>query len=78
MGLLDSKVVVITGGSLGIGFEVAKKCAFEGATVIIAARNRNDLQNALSKLKEISDKAHVFYSLDVSQYGEVQRFAKWC
>lgn len=77
MGILDSKVIVITGGSLGIGFEVAKKCASKGATVIIAARNKKNLQNALNELKGISGEDHQLYQLDVSKYGAVQDFAKW-
>ena len=77
MGVLNSKVIVITGGSLGIGFEIAKKCVFEGATVIISARNKQNLQNALNELKKISNKDHKLYQFDVSKYKEVQNFAKW-
>ena len=77
MGLLASKTIVITGGSLGIGYEIAKKCASEGATVIIAARNKAALENALVELKQISNNNHQQYSLDVSKYEEVKRFASW-
>ena len=76
--MLESKTIVVTGGSLGIGLAVAKKCAEEGAQVIIAARNEDDLKNAVDKLKQISIKAHNFYSLDVSRIDEVKKFAKWC
>lgn len=78
MGLLDNRVVVITGGSLGIGFMVAKKCASEGATVVIAARNITDLENAVEELNKITDNHNRCYSLDVSQYNQVQDFANWC
>jgi NAD(P)-dependent dehydrogenase (short-subunit alcohol dehydrogenase family) len=77
MGLLDSKVIVITGGSLGIGFEIAKKCASEGATVVMSARNKDNLKKALNELKKIKDNNHQFYSLDVSQYNGVKKFSKW-
>lgn len=77
MGILDSKVVIVTGGSLGIGFEIAKKCALEGSKVIIAARNENNLRKAIEEIKKISDNDHQFYSLDVSQYEQVQKFTKW-
>src|SRR5271157_4358557 len=78
MGLLDSKMIVITGGSLGIGFEVAKRCAEEGATLIIAARNKIDLTNAVVELRKISNKNHTFYSLDISNLSEVIKFSDWC
>jgi len=78
LGILDSKTILITGGSLGIGFEVARKCAAEGARVIISARNINNLKSSIEELKKISNRDHHIYRVDVSQYKEVQRFAKWC
>ena len=78
MGILDSKTILITGGSLGIGLEVAKKCAVEGARVIRSARNLNNLKSSIEELKKISNRDHHFYRIDVSQYKEVQKFARWC
>ena len=78
MGMLDSKAVVITGGSLGIGFEIAKTCASEGAFVVIAARDKGNLQNAVAELNKISSKNHQLYSIDVGKYEEVKAFAQWC
>lgn len=78
MGLLESKIIVVTGGSLGIGFECARKCVAEGATVIIAARNKTDLQAALQRLKQMGRKEPFGYSLDVGNYHEVQGFLEWC
>jgi NAD(P)-dependent dehydrogenase (short-subunit alcohol dehydrogenase family) len=78
MNLLESKTIVITGGSLGIGFAVAQKCVEEGATVIIAARNKENLSNALEKLKSKSSKNHQSYSLDISNISEIRKFAEWC
>jgi NAD(P)-dependent dehydrogenase (short-subunit alcohol dehydrogenase family) len=78
MGVLDGNTVVITGGSQGIGLEIAKKCAMVGATVVIAARDISNLQSALEELRDISDKDHHCYSLNVGQYVDVKRFAEWC
>lgn len=77
MSTLESKTIVITGGSVGIGFAVAEKCTQEGATVVISARNHSDLSNALSKLKRISKKPHNLYPLDVSEREEVITFSNW-
>lgn len=78
MSVLDAKNVIITGGSLGIGLELAKKAARAGARVIIAARNQADSEKALADLKSISAQDHQIYKIDVGQYDEVQTFAKWC
>jgi len=75
---LESKTILITGGSLGIGFAIAKKCAKEGTRVIISARNENDLQNAIKELKIISNEDHLSYSLNVGNINSVKNFADWC
>ncbi len=74
---LESKKIIITGGSLGIGLAIAKKCASEGAEVIIAARNEDALQKASEEINAISEKNHHFYSLDVGNLNSVNKFAQW-
>ena len=77
MGKLNSKRIIITGGSLGIGFAIAKACAGQGAEVIIAARNQGNLEDSLKKIKSISEKNHIAYSLDVGDLKAVKVFAEW-
>ena len=78
MGKLNSKTIIITGGSLGIGYAIAKKCVKEGAEVIIVARDENNLSSALGGLSEISKKQQWSYSLDVGNLDAVREFAGWC
>lgn len=78
MNKLENKLIVVTGGSLGIGLEVAKTCAFEGATIVIVGRNKDNLNKAVAELKKMSDKNHQSYPLDVSEYKEVKIFAQLC
>ena len=49
------KVVVITGGSDGIGFASAKRCAHYGAKVVLAARNPEKLEKARLRLEPIAE-----------------------
>jgi len=78
MGGLDSRVVVITGGSLGIGREVARKCVSEGATVVIGARGEEALAKTLKELYAIKEKPHRSYTIDVGKTEEVKGFARFC
>jgi NAD(P)-dependent dehydrogenase (short-subunit alcohol dehydrogenase family) len=48
---LTDKVVIITGGSSGIGFALAREFGLIGAKVVIAARNEERLLKALNNLK---------------------------
>lgn len=48
--LFSQKVVVVTGGTSGIGLAVAQELASQGAKVIITGRNKEKLNAAVEKL----------------------------
>ena len=46
----QDKVVLVTGGSSGLGLSIAQELAGQGATVVITGRRQAQLEEALSKL----------------------------
>ena len=50
MGKLDSKVAIVTGGGSGIGKDIARALATEGAHIIIAGRNAKKLTVAAEEI----------------------------
>ncbi len=54
--LLQGKTAVVTGGTRGIGFAIAKKFLEEGANVAIAGSRMESVNKALDKLKEYGDR----------------------
>lgn len=59
--VLKGKVAVVTGGTTGIGVEIAKAFIHNGASVIITGRDNDRIANAVVKLKnEISDNENIF------------------
>jgi NAD(P)-dependent dehydrogenase (short-subunit alcohol dehydrogenase family) len=51
----QGKVVLITGGSEGIGLASAKRCAAYGARIILVARQQEKLDQAMGQLKPITE-----------------------
>jgi len=49
---MSKDIVLITGGSKGIGFATAEYCLKEGKRVILVARGAEDLRNARNRLVE--------------------------
>ena len=47
---LRNKTAIVTGGSRGIGFAIASKLVKEGVSVVIAARNSEELEKAADQL----------------------------
>jgi NAD(P)-dependent dehydrogenase (short-subunit alcohol dehydrogenase family) len=74
-GTVKGKVVLITGGSSGIGLATAHKVAAAGATTIIIARDPEKLAEAK---KEIAAKGHavVTYSADVSDPSQCEELVR--
>ncbi|MGF1543208.1 MAG: glucose 1-dehydrogenase [Parvularculaceae bacterium] len=51
-GRLDGKAVVVTGGTTGLGFEIARRFIAEGARVLITGRSQEKVDKAVAELGE--------------------------
>jgi NAD(P)-dependent dehydrogenase (short-subunit alcohol dehydrogenase family) len=71
MGSLANKIAVVTGGSRGIGFAVARALLAEGVRVSITGRRSDDLATARQKL-ESSGGALETFTADVRRYADVE------
>lgn len=69
---LAGKVAVITGGSVGIGYETARKLANEGVSVVIAARTEMVLGQAAERIRAETGGTVLAVPLDTTQKGSVQ------
>lgn len=58
------KVVVVTGGSEGVGAATARKFARDGAKLVLVARGKRNLDAVASELRELTDV--IIVAMDVS------------
>ncbi|MFJ7975198.1 SDR family NAD(P)-dependent oxidoreductase [Peribacillus sp. NPDC096379] len=71
MSRLLNKCVVITGASGGIGKEVARKAAEQGARVVLLARNTDKLEKLRNELNSQYGDVAYSYTLDVSDMKKI-------
>jgi short-subunit dehydrogenase len=67
------KNVLITGGSDGIGLDIAKLLASQGDNITLVARNSEKLENAL---KSLPGKGHTFMTADLSKKDDIHAVAR--
>lgn len=73
---LENRIVVVTGGSSGIGLAAARLLLGEGARVAICGRDANRLDAAKRELMALSGADVLAQSCDVLDRADVERFAR--
>jgi 3-oxoacyl-[acyl-carrier protein] reductase len=71
---LQGKVAAITGGTRGIGYNIAEALLAEGAQVFICGRNESTVREALTGLGKAGTGAVEGISADVGVYADCCRF----
>src|SRR3712207_1120415 len=71
---VSDQVIVITGASSGIGLATAKMAAKQGARVVLSARSREALAQAVDEIKQAGGEA-VLAAADVTKRDELESVA---
>ncbi len=69
----ENKVAVVTGGTRGIGFSVARALVSEGAGVVVCGRDRAMLESSLEKLRGLNRGPAEGIVADVSRYEDCRK-----
>jgi NAD(P)-dependent dehydrogenase (short-subunit alcohol dehydrogenase family) len=72
MGKLENKVVVITGGTTGIGFAAARLFAAEGAKVTVTGSNPKTLEVARAELRGVAE----VVASDAGSSADIEKLAR--
>jgi NAD(P)-dependent dehydrogenase (short-subunit alcohol dehydrogenase family) len=70
---VEGKVVVVTGATSGIGLDCATKLSHAGATVILAARTPEKLDEEVKKLRKEGGDVYA-YPCDISDMADCDKF----
>lgn len=71
-----NKVAVVTGGGRGIGQEIARTLAAEGAKVAVVSRSEASCGKAAEEINALYPGSATAYAVDVADHAAVQELAK--
>jgi len=75
--IMDGKVVLVTGGTGGIGKDIAVGLASMGASVVVVGRKRSKGEAAVAEIKATSgNEALELMVADLSSQAEIHRLAR--
>lgn len=72
----ENKAAVVTGGTRGIGFSIARALGAEGAKVFICGRDAERLKSALEELGKAENDRVDGVVADVSRYGDCRKLIR--
>ena len=72
---LTGKVIIVTGGNSGLGFEAVKAFAEKGANVILASRSMENGEAAKTAIGKVNGKIDVM-QLDLMDFASIKTFAE--
>ena len=70
--MYKNKIILITGGSGGLGTNLAKSYAREGGKIINLSRNLLKMEKLNNDLNKINNLENRFYKVDISNYDEIR------
>ncbi len=74
---LENKVAIVTGGSTGIGYSIVEAYLKEGAKVVIASYDLDEVNEAVNKLALTYDKDNILGAIcDVKKLDDVKKTIK--
>jgi 3-oxoacyl-[acyl-carrier protein] reductase len=76
MSRFANKIAVVTGGGRGIGQEIARRLAAEGAMVAVVSRSESSCGKAADEINTEFPGAARAYAVDVADHDAVQELAK--
>lgn len=71
--ILKNKVIVITGGTKGLGRALAFNCAKSGAKVVIGGRNSEDGNFVVNEINKNYENKAIFIKVDLSIVSECEK-----
>jgi NAD(P)-dependent dehydrogenase (short-subunit alcohol dehydrogenase family) len=75
---LKGRSALVTGGSKGIGFAIARFLAAEGCHLHLVARSETDLESARKTLRDQYGVSITVHAMDLAQRGRAQVLASKC
>ncbi|KAJ7207900.1 NAD(P)-binding protein [Mycena pura] len=73
---LTGKVIIVTGGNTGVGYEIIKALLPKNAKVYMASRSEAKAKAAIAKLKEETSKEALFLQIDLSDVESIKQAAE--
>lgn len=73
---LEGKTALVTGGSQGLGKEIARIFAYHGAKIIITSRDEEKLKASLADILSHTSAAGAYLVADLSKRADIERLAR--